>query len=313
MLHFEEAELAEALSRLCVLRTEDYYLLKSIRKLQKKKPDPAYLSLLMVEFRKREQWRSEREVDLLSQLDTWEYNFFSEYCSTEMEEWKNLGPLTSVYVECIRGAYQLQPSDLTQSPFVTLDSSQFLYSCAPKSPLHRAGYHEVLQMFDPSRREESRRTHAAAMVDTLYPLQRDLRSLVREMLLKEAPVHDSSPLRHAPSLELDKDGTLSPSSSLMRATLMEEVTEVDEDIINSHVKPIVRTTLRSSRKVWEVLFLLWKHLLIRCSLKKIQVTLVDDFIARALSTTAGNFLNTQRCRFVSLLEATDTMHKHHSN
>lgn len=309
MLRSEEAELAEGFSRLCVLRTEDYYLLKSIKRLQKRKPDPAYLSLLMVEFRKREQWRSEREVELLSNLDAWEYNFFSEQRKLEMKQWQSLGLLTSVYIECIRAAYHLQPSDLIESPFVTMDASQFLFSCAPKSPLYRAGYHEVLEMFAPFKKEESRRIHAPAMMDTLYPLQRDLQTVVRDLLLKDSPADETSSLGPSSAVELKKDGTLPPSSSLTRSAVAEGEAEVEEDVVNSHLKPMVRSTLRSSRKVWSVLFLLWKHLVIRCALEKIKMTLVDEFIARALSTTAGNFLNTQRCRFVSLLEAVDTMHK----
>lgn len=311
MLRAAEAELAEAFSRLCVLRTEDYHLLKSIRKVQRKRPDPAYLSLLIVEFRMREEWRSEREVELLSQLDTWEYNYFTGQRETEIDDWNKLASLTSVYVECIRAVYHLHPSDLTESPFAKMDTCQFLYSCAPASPFYQIGYHHVLEMFAPLTKEENRRILAPAVVDTLYPLQRDLRTASREVL-DHSTADDSAPRAGALSLDLKKSGTLPPSSSSLRATLM-EVAESEEDIINSHVKPIVRLTLRSSRKVWQVLFLLWKHLLTRCTLEKVGANLVEECVSRALSITTGNFLSTQRCRFVSLLESTDTMHKHHSS
>lgn len=311
MLRTAEAELAEAFSRLCVLRTEDYHLLKSIRKVQRKRPDPAYLSLLIVEFRMREEWRSEREVELLSQLDTWEYNYFTAQRETDIDEWNKLGAFTSVYVECIRAVYHLHPSDLTESPFTKMDACQFLYSCTPTSAFYPIGYHRVLEMFAPLTKEESRRILASAVVDTLYPLQRDLRTASREVL-DHSTAGDSASFAASPPIAFKKSGTLPPSSSSMRATLM-EVAEAEKDIINSHVKPIVRLTLRSSRKVWQVLFLLWKHLLTRCALEKVEGNVLEECVARALSITTGNFLSTQRCRFVSLLESTDTMHQQHSS
>lgn len=280
MLCQEEAELAEGLSRLCVLRTEDYQLLKSIRKTQKQKPDPEYLSLLLGEFRKREQWRGEREVELLTQLGTWEYNYHSETRFTDGLSWRQMGQFQPVYMECVRATYHLEPKDLTDTPFATMDTSAYLYSCEPTSELATLGYLDALGLYTKNGREETA-VHAAVLVDTLYPLHRDLKS-VPEMLDDDLPL-----------------------SAVRKALLEDSTSQVKEDLVNAHVKPNIRASLRASLKVWQVLFLLWKHLLMRCPVD--NLSWADD-IYHSLSRTAVNFLNTQRCRFTSLLEAVDSMH-----
>lgn len=277
MLESEEAELAEGLSRLCVLRTEDYQLLKSIRKVQREKPDKAYLAIVLTEFRKREQWRSDREIELLSQLGAWEYSFYSEKRFIEGMSWREMGAFKPVYVEGIQATYHLEPRDLVDTPFATLETSKFLYACDKKSPLHALGYKEVLEMFFIHAKEDatsSSAVHASVLVDTLYPLQRNL-----------------------DHIELDGVEGMLPEDA--------EVA-IKDDIINFNVKPTTRATLRASRKVWQVLFLLWKQLLIRCPIDGLKNA---EDLFRTLSNTAGDFLNTQRCRFVSLLESTDTMHE----
>lgn len=277
MLESEEAELAEGLSRLCVLRTEDYQLLKSIRKVQREKPDKAYLAIVLTEFRKREQWRSDREVELLSQLGAWEYSFYSEKRFIEGMSWREMGAFKPVYVEGIQATYHLEPKDLVDTPFATLETSKFLYACDKKSPLYALGYKEVLEMFFIHAKDDSppSAVHAGVLVDTLYPLQRNLECVELDGLEEGLPENA-------------------------------EVTAVKDDIINFNVKPTTRATLRASRKVWQVLFLLWKQLLIRCPIDGLKN--VND-VFHTLTNTAGNFLNTQRCRFVSLLESTDTMHQ----
>eukprot|EP00796_Vickermania_ingenoplastis_P005263 gene5263-3771_t len=281
MLGREDAELAESLSRLCVLRTEDYQLLKSIRKTQRQKPDPDYLGLLLGEFRKREKWRSDREVELLSQLGAWEYGYYTETRYTEGMAWREMGQFQPVYLECIKATYHLEARDLQESPFATMDSSTFLYSCEKDSSLHSLGYNVVLEMFADANKEENSSVHAGVLVDTLYPLQRDVTRM--------------------PDV-LDDSQLASVHSHPVEST----VSQAKEDIVNTHVKPGVRASLRASLRVWQVLFLLWKHLLMRCPIDNLAN--VDEMF-HALSSTAGSFLNTQRCRFTSLLESTDSMHR----
>lgn len=282
MLCLEEAELAEGLARLCVLRTEDYQLLKSIKKTQQQKPDRDYLSLLLGEFRKREHWRGEREVELLAQLGAWEYAFYSEGRFKEGAEWREMGQFLPVYLECIRATYHLGPKDLKDSPFAGLASSQYLYSCEADSPLQGVGYADVLKMFSPPAKEESA-VHAGVLVDTLYPLHRDL-TRVPDMLDEDLPL----------------------STVRSTNTMDDSMSQIREDIVNIHVKPPIRASLRASLKVWQVLFLLWKHLLLRCPVDTLDSS---EDIFHVPSTTAGNFLNTQRCRFASLLESIDSMHE----
>lgn len=291
MLSGEELELIEGLSRLCVLRTEDYQLLKSIRKTQETKPDKEYFSYLLAEFRRREQWRSDREVDLLSQLGGWEYNFYTEKRFEEAKKWKSLGPFRLVMLHCIKAVYRLEPSDIQDSPFVTQKWSRFLYHCDSRSPLFEVGYGEVLRLFNEMNLEEKNMVSPGMLLNTLYPLQRDLKSGLK------GAIESWREITAVRGELLGKN--VNPSPDLMEAGFE----ALKDDIINVGVKPATRAVLRVSRKVWLVLFLLWKQLLVCCDVDRMRR--ID--LSRTLSTTAGNFLNTQRCRFVSFLESTNAM------
>lgn len=281
MLHAEECDLVEGLSRLCVMRTEDYQLLKSIRKTQRIKPDKEYLRFILADFRKREQWRCDREVTLLSQLGGWEHTYYTETRWSDKQMWESLGAFDQVYLGCIRTTYNLQDQDLVDTPFTNLESSKGLYYGSGSSPSLR-GFEEVYDMFRSKERDSKTPPggQVAALVDILYPLQREGSSALDALDGREFPA--------AQSLQENDPSTMK------------------EDLVNKHIRPAIRAALRASLKVWQVLFLLWKHLLIRCPTEEMSMVEIDW--SRTLSTTAGAFLSSQKCRFVSMLEATDSMH-----
>lgn len=286
MLDSEAADIADALSRVCVFRTEDYQLLHQIHTSVQSTSHEAdsqqrkYLSLLVGELQRRENWRQQRERELLSRLSTWQKDSFDQL--TRVRECAELSALQDVYAACIRHTYNFQLADLEQNPFARLPSSGVLFAVSATTTTTTTGSAISAEM----RTIHSRLIHTTAAPSTVTKDSPHAHHGTADDLVDELFPLPKTPVSEKTS---ENEGQLSK----------EDGGEAVAAAASFRLKAETRQGLRASRRAWQMLLLFWVHLLRQTSLKAVR-----EEVRELPATAASELLSSQRDALEKLLRRT---------